>query len=468
MNPTAPIPPVPRDIALPLPADAFLLQAAAVTLFLAHIIFVAMMFGGAAFALACEIIGLRRPAFDRLARAMLPTVTVNKSLAVVLGVGPLLVVNVLYAVHFYTANALTGLAWIGIVPLVSLAFLAAYAWKYSWDALAGRKVLHIALGVATVGLFAVVPLIFLSNINLMLFPQRWPEVRGWLSTLVLPNVLPRYAHFLVAGVLTAALFMLGYLTRAGFPLETVAPGFTRPQLRRGFYTVAFAAAFLQLGVGTLVLLTLPAVGLNAFMIGVILAGMTGVLAALGLMWWELLAADVRIGRLYVPVVGLLTFTGCCMGYGRHLYRENALAEHRLAMAERTREHLWQAQAAAWRAERGVRLDAVDLPPGQRVYRDTCSACHALDHVLVGPPLTEIAGLYRDNPQGIVAWTRSPVRKRPGFPAMPAFQLPADRLEAVARYMIEAGSAPAATGGNSTAPTDTAPAAGAPGDASAVR
>ncbi len=459
MNPTVPITPVPRDVMLPLPADGFLLQAAAVALFLAHIIFVAMMFGGAGLALACEIIGLRRPAFDRLARAMLPTVTVNKSLAVVLGVGPLLVVNVLYAVHFYSANALTGLAWIMIVPLVSLAFLLAYAWKYSWDSLAGRKVLHIALGAATVVLLAVVPLIFLSNINLMLFPQRWPEVRGWLSTLPLPNVLPRYAHFLVAGVLIGALFMLGYLTRAGFPLETVVPGFTRPQLRRGFYAVAFAAAFLQLGVGGLVLLTLPAVGLNAFMIGVILAGMAGVLAALGLMGWELIALDARIGRFYTPVVGLLMFTGCCMGYGRHLYRENALAEHRIQMAERTREHHWHAQAAAWRARRGEQLESENLPPGPRTYRDTCSACHARDHVLVGPPLTEIARLYRDNPLGIVAWTRAPVRKRPGFPAMPAFQLPADRLEAVARYMIEAGSAPAATSpgaGDKAAATATAP------------
>jgi len=154
------------------------------------------------------------------------------------------------------------------------------------------------------------------------------------------------------------------------------------------------------------------------------------------------------------------FTGCCMGYGRHLYRENALAEHRIQMAERTGEHLWQAQAAAWRARRGERLESADLPVGLRTYRDTCSACHARDHVLVGPPLTEIAGLYRDNPLGIVAWTRAPVRKRPGFPAMPAFQLPADRLEAVARYMIEAGSAPAATAPGPTAPRTGAEAAAA--------
>jgi len=47
--------------------------------------------------------------YDALAQRIGATITVNKSLAVVLGVGPLLCINLLYTLYFYSANALTGM-----------------------------------------------------------------------------------------------------------------------------------------------------------------------------------------------------------------------------------------------------------------------------------------------------------------------------------------------------------------------
>jgi hypothetical protein len=143
-----------------------------------------------------------------LAHEITKTVTVNKSLGVVLGVGPLLAINVLYTIYFYSANALTGYVWISIVPLVATAFLILYAHKYSWDRLAGSKRLHMAIGWAGVAILLFVPLIFLTNINLMLFPERWTQVKGFASALVLPNVLPRFLHFLLACLAVTALFRL--------------------------------------------------------------------------------------------------------------------------------------------------------------------------------------------------------------------------------------------------------------------
>ena len=78
---------------------------------------------------------------------------------------------------------MTGAPWLGLIPLVTLAFLITYAHKYTWDSLAHAKGLHIALGMAGAGLFLVIPLIFLTNVNLMLFPGRWLEVDGFLSAL---------------------------------------------------------------------------------------------------------------------------------------------------------------------------------------------------------------------------------------------------------------------------------------------
>ena len=210
MNPV----PIPRDIPLPLPAPEPVLVVVLVLFFLVHIVFVNFMVGGALLTLWHQIRGLREPRQDALAHAIAGTVTANKSIAVVLGVGPLLAINTLYTVYFYTANALTGAFWIGIVPLVITAFVLTYLHKYLWDRMASIKRVHIALSAASCLLFLFIPLILLANINLMLQPVQWTSVRGFLSAVLLPNVLPRYLHFVLACPAMTGLFLVWLFRRA--------------------------------------------------------------------------------------------------------------------------------------------------------------------------------------------------------------------------------------------------------------
>jgi len=439
MNTTA-LMPVPTDIPLPLPVDRVVLEALLVVVFLAHILFVNLMLGGSVLTLVCEIIGLKRRDFDTLAREISKTITVNKSLAVVLGVAPLLAINALYTVYFYTANALTGTAWIMIIPLVTAAFLLTYAHKYSWDLLATSKGVHIALGAAATVLFLLIPFIFLSNINLMLFPNRWIEVRGFLSAVGLPNVLPRYGHFLLASIALTALFLIAYMTRAGYPVESTFTTIGRSTLRRGLFSVVFGATFLQFFIGPIVLLTLPAPGPGWRVIMAVTVGVSFATTAMILLSREIHGGRIVAGRRYVPIAGLIMCTGFCMGYARHLYREDAIDAHRELVAKRTEETGWLATAAQLRADAGTD-DGETGSIGENLYRKVCSSCHALDRVLVGPSVTEIAGLYAGNPNGIMEWTQAPRRKREGFIEMPPFRLPEAKLRAVADYILELGSTP---------------------------
>ncbi len=426
--------PLPLDIPLPLPADTVLLQALLVFLFLWHILFVNLMLGGSLLTVAFELLGRRRPDFDVLARAIAGTVTVNKSLAVVMGVGPLLGINVLYTVYFYTANSLTGGAWIALVPLITLAFLITYAHKYTWDRLAHAKGLHIALGMAGAALFLVIPLVFLANVNLMLFPGRWNEVSGFLSALVLPNVWPRYFHFVTASVAISGLFLLMFFLRAGCPIEEKLQTLDRNALRRLFYGIALGASALQLLFGPLVLLTLPGQGMSWTLIGIISIGVVLALWAMSLMWGEITTERTRLMPRAALVFSLITLTAFAMGYGRHVYREQAVAEHRTRMEAHTRDMGWLAAAAQWREATGQQRTVTPL--GQRIFESTCAACHARERTLVGPSLLEIASLYAENPAGIAAWTAAPGRKREDFPPMPAFRLGDEKLLAVAGYMLD--------------------------------
>jgi len=63
------------------------------------------------------------------------------------------------------------------------------------------------------------------------------------------------------------------------------------------------------------------------------------------------------------------------------------------------------------------LRAADSPA--QVFQIHCSACHAVDTMVVGPSLVEIAGIYRGNPDGFVKWCVAPQHKRPGVIEMPS-------------------------------------------------
>jgi len=427
--------PIPKDIPLGLPAPEFLLEVLVVVSFLAHIFFVALMVGGSILTFVLEKIGAKRPECTHYAHLLGASITVNKSLAVVLGVAPLLILNTLYTPYFYAANALTGTAWIGIVPLVIAAFLLSYAHEYSWKLLSERRGLHLSLAASAAGLFAFIPLIFLTNINLMLYPEFWPKVRGFVSALLLPNVLPRYLHFLTACIALTGLFMVWMLRRHTDDDEAFAET-GKPQALRLFYSIAFVATCLQVLFGPFLYLTLPAQGITWSMTGVILAGAAAALVVMWLLWREVRAEEAEPGARFWPIVLVLSGVVALMATGRHMIRETSIEPHRTLVAAKTEAYMMRVHESQDYVLVPGGLGAGDVSPGGLVFRKVCASCHARDTRLVGPPLSEIVPLYAGNPEGIIAWTKAPGRKRMDYPAMPPQVLPDEDLKAVAEYILE--------------------------------
>lgn len=325
-----------------------------------------------------------------------------------------------------------------VVPLVATAFLITYAHSYSWDRLADRKGLHIAIGAAGAGLFLLVPFVFLANINLMLFPERWPDIHGFVSTLLLPNVLPRYLHFLLASLAVSGLFFAGYFGRRGYPVEKRFEDLDRPALRRRFLGLAFTATALQLVAGPLVFFTLPSAGLGWPLVFNLAIAVALALAALALLWRETGSPRPGLGTPYWTVVVLLGCTVIFMAYGRHLYRHEALAPHQARMARATADYQAAVIGANMRAAAGMQRTGAEeavASPGERTFRTLCTGCHAFGKRLVGPPVEEIAGAYRDDPEGLVAWVRAPGRKRADYPQMPPIRMQEGQYLAVADYLL---------------------------------
>lgn len=430
--------PVPKDLPLPLPLPEGVLTVCLVVFFLVHILFVNLMVGGSVLVVVAEWLGLKKPRWDDLGLAIAKTVTVNKSLAVVMGIGPLLCINLLYTLQWYAANSLTGHAWLLIIPLVTVAFLLTYLHKYTWDRWTRgvMKKLHLATGVAAMLLFLFIPFIFLANVNLMLFPGEWEKVKGFFSILAVGNVLPRYLHFLAASLAMTGLFLAGWLGRASADLSHL-PGFTHPELRRLFYKVAAYVTLAQFALGPLLLFTLPKAGITPQLYALIFSG-----AAVGLFTVMVIFRDIRepdetVGRHYLLICGLFTLVVLGMGSGRHVYREAALAEHKAQIRERTEQY---AASLAEFNQKHLNKPVAAAPDAEQLFMN-CAACHAPAMRLVGPSLAEIAQIYADNPEGIVTWAMAPGKKRADMPQMPAFaHLGEASLREIAKLMLQKGQA----------------------------
>jgi cytochrome c len=430
--------PIPRDIPLPLPANPVFLEVLLVVAFVLHILFVNLMVGGSLVVLGFQVRGRKEPEYDKLARLLATTITVNKSLAVVLGVAPLLLLNVLYTMHIYTANALTGTAWIMLVPTIATTFLLLYLHKYSWDRLAHHKAVHISiLGIAVL-LLLFIPLVFLANVNLMMFPERWTTVRGFLGALMLPNVLPRYFHFLCASVILTSLVGVWYVGRPQTKIDETFQRLTRSTIRRDLYGVAFVVSVAQFVVGPIVLVTLPSKGLHTSVLTSITFGVLFAMPAVWMMWQELMGGDT-IGQRLPYIAALLTLTVLCMATGRQMYRGVALAEHKRQMRVATEKWVDACAQASYDAQVGAIRASTGVSEGQVLFSTNCAGCHAADRKLVGPSLVEISKLYEEKPEGIVRWAQAPGKRRADSPQMPAFAVVGDtKLRKIADYMLETG------------------------------
>ena len=429
--------PVPKDIPLPLPLPEGFLMGILVISFLLHILFVNLMIGGSVLTFWYQIKGLKDKDYDILAREIAQTITVNKSLAVVLGVAPLLSINVLYTIYFYSANALTGNMWISIVPWVAVAFLLLYLHKYTWDKFEGNRAFHISILGVAVASFLLIPFIFLANINLMLFPEHWNEMHGFFTALTIPNVFPRFFHFVAASLAVTGLFLFVWLGRKRFSTEEKFTSLTKDDLKRKALNLALAASGSQLILGPLLFLSLPAKGISWALFWVILAGVVLACTAIYWMWKSLTAKPEQMDKRFGWIVAAISLTVLLMGTGRHIYRENALSTHKQLMAERTRAHWEQVEKAHQDLLIPEEMKETISSPGQSLFQNNCTVCHAATTRLVGPPMAELSPLYEGNIPELKAWIKQPGRKRMDYPQMTGFpQLSDEQLTELANFVLQ--------------------------------
>lgn len=203
---------VPQDLELVIPGNIGFFEILIVVSFLLHILFVNITVGSSAMAVFQEIKGIRskRQEDDRLAAQLAHHTSVMKSIAVVLGIAPLLLISVIYTQYFYPSTVLIGKAWLSLLIILIAAFLILYVYKFTWDKMkeGSKKRLHVFIGATGSLLLLFVPLIFIVNVVSMLYPEMWEGSKGFFHGLTYyPQIWQRYFHFIFASFAIAGFYL---------------------------------------------------------------------------------------------------------------------------------------------------------------------------------------------------------------------------------------------------------------------
>jgi hypothetical protein len=216
--------------------------------FVLHLILMNLMLGGSLLALFRRVRGESTPSEAH----GLPTLI---ALTVNLGVPPLLFMQVLFGQFFYSSSVLMAVAWISVVPILILAYYAAYGFlrqdKPGFNGTLGTLWLSIsALFLLFIGFM------LSNNMTLMLRPERWDvyftQPGGTFLNVTEPTLIPRFLHFVTASIAVAG------LGRAVFHILNERRGGTpRPdEVASGLKIFAFAT-IVQVVIGIIFWFTLP-------------------------------------------------------------------------------------------------------------------------------------------------------------------------------------------------------------------
>jgi hypothetical protein len=298
---------IPGPESLQVPSLVF--KALLMLTFVLHIILMNMALGGSILNAAYR---LRKKAASPAASGLPTTI----ALAVNLGIPPLLFVQVLFGQFFYTSSVLMASYWLAVVPLLILAYYAAYIMRRK-----GRPGAGAAWSAVSAFLLLCIAFIYVNNMSLMLRYGSWPgyfaDKRGLMLDLSDPSLFPRFLHFVVGALAVASLSWSAW----AYFRELRGKGADDYAKRTGLKLFLIFTS-IEMAVGLSWLGSLPKETMRLFMGGSAYATSLlalGVLMAIGLL------AHAVMGRLKIAAI-LLVPTMTAMVLMRDVIRTSALSK----------------------------------------------------------------------------------------------------------------------------------------------
>ncbi len=200
---------IPPPDPLGIPSPVLIFQVLAILTLVLHFLFMNYVFGGMIIVTVNEwFFGKNKDvaAGNSILVRMMP---VCLSLAITMGVAPLLFVQVLYGQFFYIANIMNGFWWLSILVLLTLVFYFFYIMIAKRPEHSESNAVTKVLSFLSMIFLLFVMFIFTNNGLLVEHPEYWKAIYAGERSFIAPDasLIPRYFHNLFGSLVVGGLWL---------------------------------------------------------------------------------------------------------------------------------------------------------------------------------------------------------------------------------------------------------------------
>jgi cytochrome c len=399
--------------------------------------FISILFGGTALSVYYRRRGLneKNPLFLRFAHDIIETLTINKSMGIILGIVPLLTSVLIFAQLLHNTESPAVYYLLFSFILTTIAVILIYTYRYSvtfsglFDSIKnmipednstseiiknyrdGSRALSYRSGRYGLLLLFVALYLFVAGISNTLYP------------LFSLEVIIRFLQFLSAAftITGGAIFFAFFYWDGGKQKEDDN---YRAFIKKIAVIITFTGAIIQPVFLTYDYIVLPSFALSG---AVFAYGMIAIL--LLFIVYHLLYSMIRDAyvKMSGPVFYVLIFSMFGVIVKDQLAMGNAAKPNSVILAAKYTEYLKEIK--------GENKIAA-IVSGEQIYKNICSSCHSFDHKIVGPPYKQTLPQYEGKLDQLVAFIRNPTKKNPDYPAMPNPALKPAEAQAIAEWLLK--------------------------------
>lgn len=396
-----------------------------------HFPFVAMVAGSTLLSLIFNVRDrdIANSTFARIARDLMNMVVARRSVVVVLGVLPLLVIWLIHG-EWLTGSTPPAFRLLPVgMALTALSFVPLVAYRSTFVASGRNSATNLGLGAAGLALLLAGTYVVIGAITRFNDPERWPLQQDPVRLMLSFNIIWRYGVFLLSGLAFAGCGLLFFFFEWPERKPIDDPRYAT-FLKNFGAGVALGTTLLIPVVLFFYAVTTPFVGVSDWFYGVSI-GIVAVLFVVFLLLFGTLVSPKPRAAAMVFVLFVLVFA--LTGVNDQLALVNATREHSAGLVAKAEE--MRAQIAIEREKRQGTAVQIDLARGKEVFETICSTCHRLDERLVGPPLNTVLPKYAGKPDELAAFIQSPSKKNPDYPPMPNPGLSLGDTKSVAAFLL---------------------------------
>ncbi len=413
---------------LATPAHLSLVKMLLIVMFLLHLPYIGMFIGSSFFSVWFNFSGKRNnnQLNATFARDLIDMVAFNKSIGVILGVLPLLVIALIYSQILHQGNATTLPYLINSFLPIIVGLIFVYIYKYT---IRMEKDIFWLVGAFGVLLLLAGYFVFIASISRFHDPEKWTFIKNPFQLLIGTHAMGSYLAFLTSSFAMTGIGVIFFFFVWGKKLKNANSDYAayvkKFGLIIGLIFTLLTPLFIVFG-----LINLPDIAysnsliISSILVMILLAVVTNLLAKM------LQGSPTRLGT-HAFALFLVAFLVMILNSG--IARENSLLEHNKFLALES-----QAMLTKIIPERAIEAGGgiTDYAKGESVFKRVCSSCHRFDQKIVGPAYVTVLPKYENNIQNLIEFVSHPQKVNPDYPAMPSLGLKITEIEAVAGYLLK--------------------------------